>query len=637
MSEVLRKNCEAVQTKDARLAQRLLSGEGAVTLEKAKNGELTFRYSGKYFHSSYDPLREAELQAGEIAAKKPDWVFLFGLGCGYLLKELLKRKKDKVIIYEPSDEILRGALSAIDLSDVLGLPTVYLCGSLERLVETVRNHTEGVDDILGYQPTPWRLAFPNELKDCINKVQNAHITNKVGILTELDSRILWLENYFSNTRSFAEHHPIDVFKGRFSGVPAVIVGAGPSLAKNAETLKAYKGKVLIIAAITAYKALLRHGVVPDIVMASEKVDLPEYFTNGPDDKKIRLALGEVSNPGMFERPVKGKFVYFNPYVSLSVKQSRLWGSEYLAASGGSVTTSAFDVALMMGCGPVIFIGQDLSYGEGGTHAQGGVYVLNNVEIDAAKGEVAIHEHYTSGHQRTTRHKLLWLKGIDGRPVASKFDWVTFHQWFENYLKHIRKNGDNTRVINATEGGAFIEGMEHITLREALNEFTASPARVEAILEDCEGAPRELDHPKLLESYGSMLTTLKVMESLARRVVTEAKRARNAFRKSGVCAEVRKRVEKLRGLEKRLFDVSDGAPFIWEAVVREVYSLKEHIKAEEESGFEARFEKDIQAIISSYGKVQDECARFLPKVEGAVNYLSTPAGTPADGRAAAGFD
>ena len=244
---------------------------------------------------------------------------------------------------------------------------------------------------------------------------------------------------------------------------------------------------MIVAAITAYKPLLKHGVVPDFVIASEKVDLPEYFTYGEDDLKTRLILAEVANPGMFDRKVREKFVFFNPFITLSRSQAPLWGSSYFPSTGGSVTTVAFDIGVMFGCDPMVLVGQDLCFGENGTHVPGGVYIAQDVKIDREKGSVSIEEDYVTLKDRAkSSFDLLWLKGLDGRPVPSKFDWVTFHQWFENYAAALKNEGSSVRLINATEGGAWIEGMEHTTLAQVIERHVKNEVPIDFLVSEGRG-------------------------------------------------------------------------------------------------------------------------------------------------------
>ncbi|MBI5827504.1 MAG: motility associated factor glycosyltransferase family protein [Deltaproteobacteria bacterium] len=366
--DIFKANCDAIAGKDRVLAERLLSiDRGPVELESTRTGDLTFRRSGRYFHSRYDPWKEASIQAGEILHRKPDWVILFGQGCGYLLRTLIEGKKEKIIVYEPSIEVLASVLQKIDLSAAYLLENVFLCVDIPSVINAVRGHVDGFDNLVCYHLTPYGLSFPGELSDLTNRVQNAHITNKVAIKTNIASRLGWIENYFKNIGNFVKYPPIDALRGSFRDVPMVIAGAGPSLKKNGHLLRELKGKALIMAAITAYLPLVGMGVIPDFVIAAERIDLPEYFTYGVEDKKTRLVLAEVSHPAMFDRDVLGKFTFFNGYVTLSIAQAYLWGSSYFASTGGSVTTTALDIGVMFGCDPIIFVGQDLAFGDGATH------------------------------------------------------------------------------------------------------------------------------------------------------------------------------------------------------------------------------------------------------------------------------
>ena len=98
--EILGANLDVLRVKNRALAERLSSWQGAfVVTEKAKTGGATFRHAGRLFHSAYSPEKEAACQAEEISAKKPDWVLLFGLGCGHLLNALLEKGFDRVLVY----------------------------------------------------------------------------------------------------------------------------------------------------------------------------------------------------------------------------------------------------------------------------------------------------------------------------------------------------------------------------------------------------------------------------------------------------------------------------------------------------------------------------------------------------------
>lgn len=605
--EILKSNLDILAIRNRALANRLVAYNGAsVATETAKSGGLTFRHMGRLFQSAYSPEKEAGIQAREIIAKKPDWVLLFGLGCGQLLKALVDDGCERVLVYEPSMEVLTGVLASVDLSGIFAREDAGLYADLGDLISRIRE-LDGFDTLLAYATMPYKLAFGQEFIEFNTRVNNAHTTNKVCIQTDIESRENWIENYFANIAHLPDCPPIDSLRSAFSGVPMIIAGAGPSLQKNAHLLREAKGKAVIVAAITAYKPLLKHGVVPDFVIASEKVDLPEYFTYGEDDMKTRLILAEVANPGMFERKVREKFVFFNPFVTLSRSQAPLWGSSYYPSTGGSVTTAAFDIGIMFGCNPIVLVGQDLCFGENGTHVPGGVYISQDVKIDREKGKVSIEEDYvTLNDKAKSEFDLLWLKGLDGSPVASKFDWVTFHQWFENYALALKREGSSIELINATEGGAWIEGMEHTTLAQVIEKFVKNEVPIDGLIEEALSRRPVADLPAIAESVSAMQMSLKEIGRIADAITREVSRLKKELGTEGGHREAARRAARVKRLEELIFRTAERSPFIWETLMASICELKEYLRKEA-----ASIEDDVEAILKAYGKLSKACAKFVP--------------------------
>ena len=610
MMEILMRNVEEIGKRDRSLAERVLSFSGdCVDLERAKTGSLTFRFQGRLFHSAYDPAKEAGAQANEILSRKPDWVLLFGLGCGHLAAALVRGGMKNVLCYEPSIGILKGVLSGADLSAVLR--EIEIFDDVTRFISRVRD-IDAFEDILCYSTDPYKAAFPKEAVDFLNRVNNAHITSKVCVQTDIESREVWVNNYFENVERMSCCPPIDVLKGRFKGVPIIIAGAGPSLKKNAHLLKEVKGKAVILAAITAYKPLLSYGVIPDFIIAAEKVDLPEYFTYGEADLSTRLILGEVAHPGMFGREVKEKFVFFNPAHALSTEQARHWGSDYFPAIGGSVTTAALDIAVMMGGGPIIFVGQDLCFGENETHAPGGVYVSQDIKIDRDRGVVSIEEDYvTLKDKAKSSHRLQWLKGLDGRPVASKFDWVTFHQWFEDYMSDLNRRG-GPLVLNATEGGAYIEGMEHVTLKDAISTCIKTEFSIDEIIGEAVAGRAEPDIEGLAKSFESMQKGLKEMQRSADSILREIELVKRSVSGNTASPEAMKAAARIKRLEEKLFREAEASAFIWETLTAATCELKTYLRSSEEKAG-AVLEDELKATSTSYKRVSEMCGNYAQVV------------------------
>src|SRR3990170_7772413 len=139
--EMLGANLDVLMARNSALAERLASWQGAsAVIEKAKAGGAAFRLEGRLFHSAYSPEKEAACEADEITSNKikPDWVLLFGLGCGHLLKAVLEKGFDRVLVYEPSTEIIVGVLASVDLSGPLASGSVALYNDLTAFISRIR-------------------------------------------------------------------------------------------------------------------------------------------------------------------------------------------------------------------------------------------------------------------------------------------------------------------------------------------------------------------------------------------------------------------------------------------------------------------------------------------------------------------
>src|SRR5262245_18924083 len=77
----------------------------------------------------------------------------------------------------------------------------------------------------------------------------------------------YLLNTIRNLRHIVEGVDPDRLRDAFSGVPAIVVGAGPSLDQNVRDLRTCAGRALIVATDTAWRPLASAGIDPHIVVA----------------------------------------------------------------------------------------------------------------------------------------------------------------------------------------------------------------------------------------------------------------------------------------------------------------------------------------------------------------------------------
>jgi len=134
--------------------------------------------------------------------------------------------------------------------------------------------------------------------------------------------------------------------------------------------------------------------------------------------------------------------------------------------GGAMTVAfmSLQIASLMGASEIIMLGQDLAY-QGGSHVEGSTFA-SGVEILKINGKDAFKFEYWGGEKDATMY-VEWVKGFYGEDVPTTEQFVAYI----NYATRIIK-GRNLKVLNCTEGGAYIEGAEHISLKEAYKTYVA---------------------------------------------------------------------------------------------------------------------------------------------------------------------
>lgn len=105
-------------------------------------------------------------------------------------------------------------------------------------------------------------------------------------------------------------------------------------------------------------------------------------------------------------------------------------------------TTALDAVLRLGARRLVFVGLDLAFTDNLAHASG-----------------------TSNRVATDIGDLTPVKAWSGGTVYADSKFILYRTWMERRLKE--KDAAEAEVVNATEGGSYIEGMRHIPLAEVI--------------------------------------------------------------------------------------------------------------------------------------------------------------------------
>ena len=383
-----------------------------------------------------------------------DLIFLFGIGLGYELEEIIKLKK-------PNTTII-----VFDFMDIY-----EFCKSIN---PTLFNHTNNVeyvvlddlnDDLVNSIVMNKYWVFTNN----INLIVSRYFEEKIDIVPEkiqkrfldawkflffrlgndLEDGIMGVRNLLSNLESIVPSASLNEMK-EFERVPAVCVASGPSVEKQIPLLKQIKDKVIIIAADSIYEYLRINGIVADFITVQERGEIifNKFFKDRVIEKETILLSQSVVDPTVINS-CENKLITFKD-LQYEMAFNDVLGLNNNLFNGGSCANLSPALAVKLGCDPVILIGQDLSYSSiGNSHAKGSLAKKSTIDFNST-GYFAVEE------------VMDWYgKGM----VYSNGIWGQFRTHFEIFATLYSNN-----FINATEGGSYINNWEHKSFAETLNQY-----------------------------------------------------------------------------------------------------------------------------------------------------------------------
>lgn len=284
-----------------------------------------------------------------------------------------------------------------------------------------------------------------------------------------------LGNAYSNLKRAPEAIEGKELFEKFKGIPAIICGAGPSLAKNIDVLKTLQDRALIFAAGSAVNILSHHGISPHF-SASFDPDHPYHrfyqqtHFETPFFYQHRLSKELLS---LVHAPLL--LMSANGSYPIEAWLERKLGIDSEAFDSGW-TAANFCTAISgrLGCSPIIFVGLDLCFSEGKKYASG-------VESPVENAISAVNK--------------------KGDPVSTQKDWLMSKEWMESFAC----SQSEKIFLNATEGGMGFAGISDLTLNEVKEQYLARSRdlkgyihatlgqlkRIQASTDDVEGILNEM--------------------------------------------------------------------------------------------------------------------------------------------------
>ncbi len=394
-----------------------------------------------------------------ILEKTPRYPFIciYGTGNALLIKNLAKHYKH-LFVFESEIELFILALSTIDLSEELKVYKIVLFDCVAKDLEIQIAMIFDQQSILEYLSlyemfinTSYylrfyekQIVFLNEvcLKTIGVAVRNADISCFLPLLT--------YEQFLQNIPSMLESIPFQRIlsqrKNKFDN--AIVVSAGPSLAKQLPLLKAYQDKAVIFCADGALSMLEKEGIVPDYVTNLDYSDWSiKFFQNKENLKQSIIALECATHPNIV-RSLNAENCMIVLRNKALYQRFNLNDFGYID-TGTHVSHFSYTLALALGFKNIIMIGQDLAFDEkGNSHSKGFSYgeqfseetIVPTLQVQAYGGKGEVLTHITWNDYRI---KLEYLFAC---------------------------NDQKAKFYNATEGGARINFTEELSFKECCEKL-----------------------------------------------------------------------------------------------------------------------------------------------------------------------
>ncbi|HEF1931228.1 TPA: motility associated factor glycosyltransferase family protein [Campylobacter jejuni] len=379
---------------------------------------------------------------------------IYGIGNALLIKNLVKHYKH-LFVFESEIELFILALSVMDLSEELCSGKIYLVDIEEERVDIQLLILFDMKDMFEYlslyEMFVNNVYYKKFYEDIWHRADNLCEKNIEVIVRNLISNLnIGFECYshlLQNIPFMLESIPFQRIlserKNKFEN--AIVVSAGPSLAKQLPLLKAYQDKAVIFCADGALSMLEKEDIVPDYVLNIDFEDLPLRFFKNKENKLFLNILSCATHPSL---------VCCLDNKSVVLREDPLYQRFNLndfgyIDTGTHVSHFSYTLALALGFKNIIMIGQDLAFDEeGNSHSKG-----------FALGERIDH---------TLNLPVLQVPAYAGKgEVLTHIAWNDYRIKLE-YL--FACNDQKAKFYNATEGGARINFTEELSFKECCEKL-----------------------------------------------------------------------------------------------------------------------------------------------------------------------
>jgi hypothetical protein len=463
-------------------------------------------------HSDRQPIDEAArlLTPTTSDAIAASLVCLVGAGYGYALDVLDSQASQtiKILAIEPEPAFLRVLLARRDWTPLINAGRLMVIAA-----PTYEGRTEAWRLVTPEAPDPPIILHPviaPAREEAAREAVRIAAQALAGARANDEARRKFAGRYLLNTlrnlRHIANGADAGELSGRFAGVPAVLVGAGPSLDHTLPALRTLEDRTLVIAADTAWRPLVEAGIDPALVVTADPSELNGTHLIGVASRRETWLIAEGSvDPHALDASA-GRVATFRvanhhpwPWLQTAGIQRplvRVWGS---------VLTAAFDLAVMLGCDPIVFLGADLAYTDERLYCRGTTF-----EREWARHTAAGSSLRQIWRTSLAAYPTVMAPGVDGRDVLTAPRLLEFRNWLAARTTELTTR----RFINATGAGTLVgPRIEQRDLQTALGDHPRRDPALRDVL-------RQVLRPAEARDVRPFTDAVLAAASIAARVDTE---------------------------------------------------------------------------------------------------------------------
>lgn len=443
---------------------------------RRENKTLFINKDGKttYFHSKYNPLREADAIVDEYKDVKEDTnVIFYGTGLGYHIDSFLEKYPNvNYCIYEPIPELLYTYLSYKPIKDLPSKNLMSIVMGIEeqkitKLLKQFINKNRG--NILLVELPIHKQIFSQEYENFLSLFKRMIKSKRSKLHTDYAFQKRWIINSMKNFSDVISTPNIIMGnKEKFKGKPAILVAAGPSLNEEIENIRYIKenGLAYIFSVGSAINTLIYHDIYPDCICTYDPKETNQKVIAKVKEKGISdipMIFGSSVGYETLEEYPGEKYHMLTSQDTIANYFLRTVDNEKIdmVLDAPSIAVVTMQLLYTLGFGPIVLVGQNLAYRGKERHSEGVYYSSEVTEKEMDNG--------------------IWVKDVYDNEVLTNEGFNSMREQMELYIKEF----PNLEVINTTKDGAHIEGTTFMKLDKVMNKYLDAKVYEENWLKEME--------------------------------------------------------------------------------------------------------------------------------------------------------